>query len=75
MHYLLTSVLRLLNNSKFRFMWPISAELTQLALFAVQLPYCINAVQFISTLTTIRADAKQEGEEVVLLLHVHREGT
>jgi len=56
-------------------MWPISAELTQLALFAVQLPYCINALQFISTLPTVRRDAKKVGEEVVLLLDAHREGT
>jgi hypothetical protein len=56
-------------------MWPVSAELTQLALSVVQLPYCINALQFISTLPTIRTDAKQVGEEAVLLLDVHREGT
>jgi len=56
-------------------MWPISAELTQLALFAVQPPYCINVLQFISTLPATRTDAKQVGEEVVLLLDVHREGT
>jgi hypothetical protein len=56
-------------------MWPVSTERTQLALFVAQLPHCINALQFISTLPTTRTDTKQVREDVLLLLDVHRQGT